>query len=207
MSLKLINCHHIKKWRRRRKEPTGFAPAQQPLPALNPLKPTATGGQEIIRLHRRPRRKLARLVSLLSLTCLVIASELWDAEQQQQQQPHQIANRCAQFNNYNNNNNNNNSSTNKQVELTLSEASAAVRQFCLNYDNHPEDTKTVYGKGIKRPPFILFAQAIPDANRLYEDLMMTYNRIIRPVKNNTDRVVVKLSLKLSQLIEVVSRRA
>lgn len=43
-----------------------------------------------------------------------------------------------------------------------------------------------------------------EANRLYEDLMMTYNRIVRPVQNNSDRVVVKLSLKLSQLIDVVS---
>jgi len=53
---------------------------------------------------------------------------------------------------------------------------------------------------------ILFAEANSDANRLYEDLMMTYNRIIRPVQNNSDRVVVRLSLKLSQLIDVVSRR-
>lgn len=52
----------------------------------------------------------------------------------------------------------------------------------------------------------LLAEANVDANRLYEDLMMTYNRIVRPVKNNTDRVVVKLGLKLSQLMEVVSRR-
>lgn len=53
-------------------------------------------------------------------------------------------------------------------------------------------------------PF-LFAEANADANRLYEDLMMTYNRIIRPIRNTSDRVVVKLSLKLSQLIEVVSK--
>lgn len=44
-----------------------------------------------------------------------------------------------------------------------------------------------------------------DTNRLYEDLMMTYNRIVRPVQNNSDKVVVRLSLKLSQLIDVVSR--
>lgn len=50
----------------------------------------------------------------------------------------------------------------------------------------------------------LFAEANSDANRLYEDLMMTYNRIVRPVQNNSDRVLVKLSLKLSQLIDVVS---
>lgn len=51
----------------------------------------------------------------------------------------------------------------------------------------------------------LFAEANSDANRLYEDLMMTYNRIVRPVQNNSERLVVSLSLKLSQLIEVVSR--
>lgn len=50
----------------------------------------------------------------------------------------------------------------------------------------------------------LFAEANSDANRLYEDLMMTYNRIVRPVQNNSERLVVSLSLKLSQLIEVVS---
>lgn len=53
---------------------------------------------------------------------------------------------------------------------------------------------------------VLFAQANVDANRLYEDLMMTYNRIVLPVQNNTDRVVVKLALKLSQLIDVVSNQ-
>lgn len=55
--------------------------------------------------------------------------------------------------------------------------------------------------------FVEFALAEMDANRLYEDLMMTYNRIVRPVKNESDRVVVKVGLKMSQLMEVVSRRA
>ena len=43
-----------------------------------------------------------------------------------------------------------------------------------------------------------------DTNRLYEDLMMSYNRFVRPVQNDTDTLVVKLGLKLSQLIDVVS---
>lgn len=43
-----------------------------------------------------------------------------------------------------------------------------------------------------------------DANRLYEDLMMSYNRFVRPVQNDSDTLVVKLGLKLSQLIDVVS---
>lgn len=43
----------------------------------------------------------------------------------------------------------------------------------------------------------------PDAKRLYDDLLSTYNRLIRPVSNNTDTVLVKLGLRLSQLIELV----
>lgn len=44
----------------------------------------------------------------------------------------------------------------------------------------------------------------PDAKRLYDDLLSNYNRLIRPVSNNTDTVLVKLGLRLSQLIELVS---
>jgi len=43
----------------------------------------------------------------------------------------------------------------------------------------------------------------PDAKRLYDDLLSNYNRLIRPVFNNTDTVVVKLGLRLSQLIDLV----
>jgi len=46
----------------------------------------------------------------------------------------------------------------------------------------------------------------PDAKRLYDDLLSNYNRLIRPVSNNTDTVLVKLGLRLSQLIELVRRR-
>lgn len=45
--------------------------------------------------------------------------------------------------------------------------------------------------------------ANPDAKRLYDDLMSNYNRLIRPVGNNSDRLTVKMGLKLSQLIDVV----
>lgn len=48
------------------------------------------------------------------------------------------------------------------------------------------------------------AQANPDAKRLYDDLLSNYNRLIRPVGNNSDRLTVKMGLKLSQLIDVVS---
>lgn len=54
---------------------------------------------------------------------------------------------------------------------------------------------------------ILFAgikqlEANPDAKRLYDDLLSNYNRLIRPVINNTETLTVWLGLKLSQLIEV-----
>lgn len=55
--------------------------------------------------------------------------------------------------------------------------------------------------------FLLFSpktHANPDAKRLYDDLLSNYNRLIRPVKNNTETVLVKLGLKLSQLIDLVS---
>ncbi|XP_068084467.1 acetylcholine receptor subunit alpha-like 1 [Anabrus simplex] len=42
----------------------------------------------------------------------------------------------------------------------------------------------------------------PDAKRLYEDLLSNYNRLIRPVGNNSDRLTVKMGLRLSQLIDV-----
>ena len=44
----------------------------------------------------------------------------------------------------------------------------------------------------------------PHAKRLYDDLLNNYNRLIRPVSNNTEKLTVKLGLKLSQLIDVVS---
>lgn len=45
-------------------------------------------------------------------------------------------------------------------------------------------------------------EANPDAKRLYDDLLSNYNRLIRPVINNTETLTVWLNLKLSQLIEV-----
>lgn len=43
-----------------------------------------------------------------------------------------------------------------------------------------------------------------DAKRLYDDLMSSYNSLIRPVANNSDKLIVKMALKLSQLVDVVS---
>lgn len=49
-----------------------------------------------------------------------------------------------------------------------------------------------------------FVDGNQDAKRLYDDLLSNYNRLIRPVGNNSDRLTVKMGLKLSQLIDVVS---
>lgn len=53
---------------------------------------------------------------------------------------------------------------------------------------------------------LTYAEANPDAKRLYDDLLSNYNRLIRPVSNNTDTVLVKLGLRLSQLIDLVSTK-
>ncbi|VDK76855.1 unnamed protein product [Litomosoides sigmodontis] len=41
-----------------------------------------------------------------------------------------------------------------------------------------------------------------DAGRLMEDLLADYNKLVRPVENDTDTLVVRLKLKLSQLLDV-----
>ncbi|XP_071040990.1 acetylcholine receptor subunit alpha-like 1 [Parasteatoda tepidariorum] len=50
--------------------------------------------------------------------------------------------------------------------------------------------------------FVGLGAGNPDAKRLYDDLMSSYNRLIRPVSNNSDTLTVKMGLKLSQLIDV-----
>lgn len=45
-------------------------------------------------------------------------------------------------------------------------------------------------------------EANPDTKRLYDDLLSNYNRLIRPVVNNSETLTVWLGLKLSQLIEM-----
>ena len=47
------------------------------------------------------------------------------------------------------------------------------------------------------------APANPDAKRLFDDLLSSYNKLVRPVINVSDAVTVKFKLKLSQLIDVV----
>lgn len=43
-----------------------------------------------------------------------------------------------------------------------------------------------------------------DAKRLYDDLMVSYNRHRRPANSPQDTATVKLKLRLSQIIDVVS---
>ena len=45
----------------------------------------------------------------------------------------------------------------------------------------------------------------PDAKRLYDDLLSTYNKLVRPVVNVTDILTVRIKLRLSQLIDVVRK--
>nr|AAY28925.1 nicotinic acetylcholine receptor alpha4 subunit [Bemisia tabaci] len=61
----------------------------------------------------------------------------------------------------------------------------------LKLSYHPENVN-----GLKQ------IEANPDAKRLYDDLLSNYNRLIRPVVNNTETLVVQLRLKMSQLLEV-----
>jgi len=49
---------------------------------------------------------------------------------------------------------------------------------------------------------VLVTKANPDAKRLYDDLLSNYNRLIRPVINHTEKVTVKLGLRLSQLVDL-----
>ena len=51
------------------------------------------------------------------------------------------------------------------------------------------------------------SEASPDAKRLYDDLLRKsgYNKLIRPVSNTSNTLVVKLGLRLTQIIDVVSR--
>ena len=50
------------------------------------------------------------------------------------------------------------------------------------------------------------AVANPEAKRLYEELIKVrgYNKLIRPVKNNSEKLTVYLGLRLTQLLDVVS---
>lgn len=52
----------------------------------------------------------------------------------------------------------------------------------------------------------LMVSGNPDAKRLYDDLLSSYNKLVRPVVNTSDVLRVSIKLKLSQLIDVVSTK-
>lgn len=51
---------------------------------------------------------------------------------------------------------------------------------------------------------ISFALGNEDAKRLYDDLMIRYNRLSRPSSNPHIPITIKLKLRLSQIIDVVT---
>lgn len=50
---------------------------------------------------------------------------------------------------------------------------------------------------------VKFNSGNEDAKRLFDDLMVNYNRHSRPANSATEPVVVQLKLRLSQIIDVV----
>lgn len=48
----------------------------------------------------------------------------------------------------------------------------------------------------------LGCQGSREAKRLFDDLLSDYNRLIRPVGNNSHKVIITVGLKLSQLIDI-----
>jgi len=46
--------------------------------------------------------------------------------------------------------------------------------------------------------------ATKEENRLFEDILADYNKLVRPVDENNATLVVRFKLKLSQLLDVVS---
>jgi len=42
-----------------------------------------------------------------------------------------------------------------------------------------------------------------DEKRLQEDLISGYNRLVRPVKHNSDKLIVKFGIRLIQILDVV----
>ena len=54
--------------------------------------------------------------------------------------------------------------------------------------------------------FVVVVHSNPEAKRLYEELIKvrSYNKLIRPVKNNSEKLTVYLGLRLTQLLDVVS---
>lgn len=75
-----------------------------------------------------------------------------------------------------------------------------------HYQPHLASSPLLVRSGLIWRFYDLFAgcSGNPDAKRLYDDLLSNYNKLVRPVVNVTDALTVKIKLKLSQLIDVVS---
>ena len=52
---------------------------------------------------------------------------------------------------------------------------------------------------------VVVCHANEDAKRLYDDLLRKsgYNKLVRPVANNSEKLTIKLGMRLSQLIDMV----
>ena len=79
--------------------------------------------------------------------------------------------------------------------------------FLFNWTEHcPLSQPDSCGCDDMKPVEMFVFSGNPDAKRLYDDLLSNYNKLVRPVSNVSEVVTVKLKLKLSQLIAVVSQR-
>ncbi|PIO70825.1 Cation transporter family protein [Teladorsagia circumcincta] len=76
--------------------------------------------------------------------------------------------------------------------------------------NRSPTDRSGWGRMLTRQVFVIawavamyaISHANRDANRLFEDLLADYNKLVRPVDNNSDTLVVRFKLKLSQLLDV-----
>ncbi|CAK9299887.1 unnamed protein product [Gordionus sp. m RMFG-2023] len=88
-----------------------------------------------------------------------------------------------------------------------------VFSFVINSRYSREDIGNIANKSNIRNQFYGFISsysnlgltlvtANPDAKRLYDDLLSNYNRLIRPVGNNSDKLTIRLGLRLTQILDV-----
>ena len=64
-------------------------------------------------------------------------------------------------------------------------------------------TTLIYLKSFYILILIIVQLANSDAKRLYDDLINGYNRLVRPVGNNSEKLTVYMGLKLTQILDVV----
>ena len=80
--------------------------------------------------------------------------------------------------------------------------------FSFAYDRPHLSTSIYKSTRPSKRSILLFSgvESNEKAKQLYKDILIhnNYNKLIRPVGNNTDKLTVKLGLRLSQLIDVVS---